>query len=201
MDDATLDIYEREAEVIFRRHTSAGRRRHQERAIAHFIAGGATADIGSGSGRDLAWLNASGFPTVGYEPVAALRALCLAEFPDVTVFDSALPALEGIADASFDNVLCSAVLMHLPAESVPTAVERLTQIVRPGGRLLVSFRRGLDGAEREGDGRLFTPIEGDAVVAQLSGLGFVIREHITESDRDRPRISWTVIAAAKGSGS
>jgi SAM-dependent methyltransferase len=196
VDDATLDIYEREAEAIFRRHTSAGR----QRAVAHFIGGGATADIGSGSGRDLAWLNANGFPAVGYEPVAALRALCLAEFPDVTVFDAALPALEGIADASFDNVLCSAVVMHLPAESVPMAVKRLTQIVRPGGRLLVAFRRGLDGAERENDGRLFTPIEGEAVVAQLIDLGFVIREHVTENDPDRPGISWTVIAAAKGSG-
>src|SRR4051812_35943036 len=62
VDDATLDIYEREAEAIFRRHTSAGRQRHRERAVAHFIGGGATADIGSGSGRDLAWLNANGFP-------------------------------------------------------------------------------------------------------------------------------------------
>ena len=41
--------------------------------MTHFHRGESTADIGAGSGRDLAWLVANGFPAVGYEPSAGMR--------------------------------------------------------------------------------------------------------------------------------
>ena len=39
----------------------------QEVVTRFFIKGGSSADIGCGSGREVAWLNANGFPAVGFD--------------------------------------------------------------------------------------------------------------------------------------
>src|ERR1700755_1212105 len=74
--------------------------------------GGATADIGCGSGREVAWLAANGYPATGFDPSEGLLAQARALYPHLTFVAAALPDLAGIPDASFDNVLCETVLMH-----------------------------------------------------------------------------------------
>ena len=61
--------------------------------------------------------------------------------------------------------------MHLPAESIPASVANLIRILKPGGRLVLTFRHGYQGKEREDDGRLFTPLDlaEIATLAQQSG--------------------------------
>jgi hypothetical protein len=44
-----------------------------------------------------------------------MRAEALAAFPDLDVREAALPDLAGVPDGAYTNVLCNAVLMHLPA--------------------------------------------------------------------------------------
>lgn len=146
MDRQTLDAYERQAEAIFSRHTRFDRTTHHERLLAWLRPGEPTADSGSCSGADLAWLVSQGFPAVGYEPGAGLRQLAIATFPEVDVGASSLPDLVDGPDGAFGNVVCSAVLMHLPLASILPAIASLSRILRPGGRLLLSYCPGKDGA-------------------------------------------------------
>src|SRR5512142_1184633 len=83
-----------------------------------FAAGGRTADIGCGTGRDVAWMTANGYPASGYDPSEGLLAQARTRYPGLSFGTAALPDLVGIADASFDNVVCETVLMHLPRDGI-----------------------------------------------------------------------------------
>src|SRR5262245_38641011 len=71
-----------------------------------FAPGGASADIGCGSGRDVDWLNVSGYPCVGFEPSAGLRDEARRRFPRWRFEEAALPALETLGTGTFTNVVC-----------------------------------------------------------------------------------------------
>jgi SAM-dependent methyltransferase len=150
--------------------------------VRRFFGPGVTADIGCGSGRDVAWLSANGFPAVGYDPSAGLLAQARARYPDLAFRSAALPALGGIADASFTNVLCETVIMHLPPEDVAPSVRRLLAILAPGGVLYLSWRvtRGAD--LRDGHGRLYGAFDADIVRGALGGAEMLLDEEaVSES--------------------
>ena len=197
MDRRTQEVYEDQAEEIFARHVTIGRKRHSAWMLAHLLPGEPTADIGSGSGIGLEWLKSQGFPAVGYEPARALRELSLDSFPGITVMDAALPDLAGIADNSFGNVVCSAVLMHLPLDSIFGSFVNLARILRPGGRLVLTFRTSNNQRDREDDGRLFTPISTELVDTSLRDADLELISRETNEDPSRPGIIWTSVAAEK----
>lgn len=108
--------------------------------VRKYFRPGPTADIGAGSGRDAAWLAGNGFEVVGYDASKGLLAEARRRYPKLTFKYAALPALEGIGDESFDNVLCETVIMHLPREEIVPSVRRLLAILKPGGVLYLSWR-------------------------------------------------------------
>ncbi len=195
MDRETIASYEANAGEIFNRHISHGRDRMNQRILAWFHPAALTADIGSGSGIMLNWLLEQGYDTVGYEPVAALRQMSQEHYPAITVHNDGLPDLATIPDATYANVLSSAVLMHLPAESVEASLRAFVRITAPGGRLLISWRHGTDGAEREPDGRLFTPIEITEAADILQSAGATIHNQTVEEDISRPGVQWSILTA------
>jgi SAM-dependent methyltransferase len=197
MDEQTIEAYEQLAEAIFSRHTRFDRTTHHERMLPWLRPAEPTADVGSGSGADLAWLVSQGFPAVGYEPVAGLRQLAIATFPGIDVRASSLPDLEGVPVGAFGNVICSAVLMHLPVSSISPAIASLSRILRPGGRLLLSYRPGKDGAEREDDGRLFTPIAPDLINRFLSESELRVVHQSATADPNRPGVIFERFVAEK----
>ncbi len=144
--------------------------------IRRYFGPGPTADIGCGSGREVAWLNANGFPAVGYDPSAGLLAQARTRYPQLTFAPAALPELAGIADASFANVLCETVLMHLPRDAIAPSAARLTAILRPGGTLYLSWRvtRGAD--QRDPQGRLYAAFDAGLVTSALAGAAILLDE-------------------------
>jgi SAM-dependent methyltransferase len=197
MDQQTLESYERLAPELCARYRSAEPGPLHDLILGFFHSGEPTADIGSGSGRDLVWLGAHGFPAVGYDASAAMRREATAVFPGLDIRPAALPDLAGVAEASYANVLCSAVLMHLPRTQVATAVSNLARILRPGGRLMLSFRASTGTDEREPDERLFTPIHPGRLTLALeaAGLHLIMREEYDGALR--PGVRWTTVLAEK----
>jgi 2-polyprenyl-3-methyl-5-hydroxy-6-metoxy-1,4-benzoquinol methylase len=135
----------------------------------HFRPGGATADIGCGSGRDVAWLNANGFPAVGYDASEGLIAQASTQYPSFTFRQATLPELSGVANATFDNVLCETVIMHLPPAQVGAACARLVELLKPGGALFLSWRVTEGESVRDASGRLYSAFEASIVGQALSG--------------------------------
>lgn len=115
-----------------------------------------TADIGSGSGRDVHWLNQAGYPTAGWDASQGLLQEARKRFPNYTFGFAELPDLNQIESARFSNVLCETVLMHLPKEALSIALKNLLRILKPDGVLALSWRLPQENAEREKDGRLYT---------------------------------------------
>ena len=197
MDDRTLEAYNTRAATFAGYMRVMAPNRVQVLALRGFHPSAPTADIGCGSGRDTAWLLANGFPAVGYDASPAMLAEARNAFPQLDLRVAALPALETVPDAAFDNLLCNAVLMHLPADQLARAAASFARVLRPGGRIVVSVRRSREPAEREGDGRLFTQIDHDTLEALLAGAGIALLEADEQPDEVRTHINWLVALAER----
>src|SRR5262249_42708861 len=136
--------------------------------VKRFFISGWTADIGCGSGREVAWLCANGFTAVGYDPSEGLLHQARERYPNLDFQMAALPELTGIAAETFDNVLCETVLMHLSAAAISASVERLITILKPDGILYLSWRVSQSDS-RDQYGRLYAAFDTNVVVRALSG--------------------------------
>ena len=67
MDKTTLAAYELAAPAFVQRWLAEEEPADVYALLRKFFRPGLTADIGSGSGRDAAWLTANGFPAIGYD--------------------------------------------------------------------------------------------------------------------------------------
>ncbi len=109
--------------------------------------------------------------------------------PEGRLFHGSLPDLSRFPDASFDGALCSAVLMHLPEESIFDAVYSLRRILSPGGTLAISVPRdrpGIDPAtRRDTDGRLFTDLPAAKLKLLFERVGFAVKNERTSTDSQR----------------
>jgi SAM-dependent methyltransferase len=148
--------------------------------VRRFFQKGATADIGCGSGREVGWLNANGFPAVGFDASRGLLAEAKHRYPDAEFRLAALPQLDGIAAGSFDNVLCETVIMHLPRGAIAPSARRLIEIVRPGGVLYLSWRVETDD-RRDNNGRLYTAFDNNLVLDELRGTTMLLDEDIVSA--------------------
>jgi len=134
-----------------------------------FRAGGRTADIGCGSGREVAFLAAHGFDAVGYDASDALLEQARLRYPRLAFATAALPALAGVPDEAFDNVLCETVIMHLRRPQILDAVLRLLAILKPSVILYLSWRV-TDGADqRDPHGRLYSAFESALIREAIDG--------------------------------
>jgi 2-polyprenyl-3-methyl-5-hydroxy-6-metoxy-1,4-benzoquinol methylase len=143
--------------------------------LLQFLVPGTVADIGCGSGRDTAWLAANGWRVIGYDASVGLLEQAERSHPTVQFAAASLPALEGLSASSFDNVYCETVIMHLDLAAALAGVRRLSEIVRPGGRIYLSWRNDGDSDRRDDRGRLYTKIAIGQVVDRLAGFTVLFR--------------------------
>jgi SAM-dependent methyltransferase len=197
VDTQTIGIYNANAAVFCARYRLIAPTELLQHVRGFFHPGQPTADIGCGSGRDVAWLNAQGFPATGYDASPAMLSEARAAFPGIDVREAALPGLDGIADRAYMNVLCSAVLMHLRREELGSAAASLARVLRPGGRLLLSYRSSEAGGEREADGRLFTAILPGELTPLLAAAGMRTIRATEQADSYRPAVRWHTLLAEK----
>jgi SAM-dependent methyltransferase len=154
--------------------------------VKRFFRPGRTADIGCGSGREVAFLAANQFKPVGYDASDALLEQARARYPKLVFKAAMLPELTGIADASFDNVLCETVIMHLPREQIEPSVRRMLAVLKPGGVLYLSWRVTDGGNQRDPHGRLYTAFDPDLVRKALPGASIVLDdEPVSQSSGKR----------------
>ena len=151
-----------------------------------FRAGGRTADIGCGSGREVAFLASNGFDAIGYDASDALLEQARFRYAKLEFRQAFLPGLEGVPDGSFDNVLCETVIMHLPRQQIASAVHRLLQVLKPDGILYLSWRV-TDGADqRDPAGRLYTAFDGELVRNALSNAALLLDDEPVSLSSGKP---------------
>lgn len=146
-----------------------------------FIAGGPTADIGCGSGREVAWLNANGFPAKGFDASEGLLAEARARYPQLEFARAELPGLSGIATESFANLLCETVIMHLDPAQIASSVRRMFEIVQPGGIFYLSWRVTDGEAQRDKHARLYAAFAPSLVRSELAGAAILLDEEVVSA--------------------
>lgn len=146
-----------------------------------FIRGGTTADIGCGSGREVAWLNANGFPAVGFDASEALLAQARLRYPQYAFAQAELPDLRGVDASGYDNILCETVIMHLDHALIAPSVRRMIELVKPGGVFYLSWRV-TDGADmRDPHGRLYAAFDPAIVLTELAATTLLLDEEVVSA--------------------
>ena len=182
MDRATLAAYDKGAAAFARDwHEQPAPVDLQDIVTRFFSKGGVTADIGCGSGREVAWLNANGFPATGFDASEGLLAEARSRYPDLTFAHAELPELSGVAAGSFDNVLCETVIMHLDHALIGPSVRRMLGILKPAGVYYLSWRV-TDGADlRDNNGRLYAAFDAALVRAELAAATMLLDEEVVSA--------------------
>jgi 2-polyprenyl-3-methyl-5-hydroxy-6-metoxy-1,4-benzoquinol methylase len=182
MDRLTRAAYDNDAAAFARDwHEQPAPVDLQEIVARFFLKGGMTADIGCGSGREVGWLNANGFPAAGFDASEGLLAEARVRYPELSFAWAELPALRGIAANTYDNVLCETVIMHLDRGRIASAVGRLLGIVKPGGVLYLSWRVTEDADQRDKHQRLYAAFDASVVRAELAGATFLLDEEVVSA--------------------
>lgn len=112
-------------------------------------------DIGAGSGRDAKYIAQLSEKTHGsdnntqifaLEPANLLAELGARQTAGLNVkwLTDSLPALNIITkqEVSFDLILLSAVWMHIPPSDRARSIRKLANLLKPGGKLVISLRHG-----------------------------------------------------------
>ena len=175
-----------------------------ERVFANFLHAFPAApcralDIGGGTGRHAAGLARHGHDVVAVEPTRELREAGQALHAGVplTWVDDTLPGLEkfrqGLLAGPYGLILLAAVLMHFDAEEQTAIIRRVSTLLSPGGRCVISLRHG---PVPEGRRMFEIPDEEIAALAEQHGMACVCRASGSDHD-DRPGIRWTMLCLEK----
>jgi 2-polyprenyl-3-methyl-5-hydroxy-6-metoxy-1,4-benzoquinol methylase len=197
-DSQTVQYYDDHAGEVFAQYSSARSGVEKYFRLA-FPPGSEVLDIGAGSGRDLDILIREEYEGYGAEPSPQLRALATANLPALAgrIYAGALPGLAAQIGRKFDGILCAAVFQHIPQEQQFDAAFDIRNLLKPNGRLLLSFpkdRPGIDPSGRDDRGRLFTTLISDAVGLLFERLGFQrIGKWEDDDSMGRPNVKWTTL--------
>jgi SAM-dependent methyltransferase len=182
MDRSTLAAYDKDAASFAQEwHEQPAPVDLQDIVRRFFIKGSATADIGCGSGREVAWLNANGYPAAGFDASEGLLTEARRRYPDLKFVDAELPDLAGVVAEMYDNVLCETVIMHLDRALIAPSVRRMFEIVKPGGVFYLSWRV-TDAADlRDGHGRLYAAFDASIVRDELKAATTLLDEEVVSA--------------------
>ncbi|CAN0350722.1 unnamed protein product, partial [Discosporangium mesarthrocarpum] len=156
---------------------------------------GLACDIGAGTGRDANWLAEKGWDVIAVEPEAALRQRARAQsHPNVVWVDDKLPVLFRLRKLNqrFNFILLSAVWMHLPETQRERAFRLLTELLAPGGVLVISLRHGSDKDENAARGFHSVSVDELEHLARRRALSVVSVSRAADHSR-RAHVNWQTV--------
>ncbi|MEM7418587.1 MAG: class I SAM-dependent methyltransferase [Pseudomonadota bacterium] len=156
---------------------------------------GMVLDVGAGSGRDARYLAAKGLGVVAVEPSNGIRELAqqyTVSNPIHWIADS-LPELTEVfrLQTKFDLILLSAVWMHIAPSSRERAFRKLSSLLKPNGKLIISLRHGICDDERT-----MYDVSADELAKFASQFGLTYRLLTSEQSADvlgRDGVTWQTV--------
>ncbi|WP_318408755.1 class I SAM-dependent methyltransferase [Photobacterium leiognathi] len=149
----TIDFYDQNALILSEQYQSLSFEQVHQNWQAHWPASSSknalkVLDVGAGAGRDALWFAKHHCDVYAIEPAQALREQgekYTQEHADkITWLDDQLPELNSIVELGirFDCILLSAVWMHLSSSVRERAFRKLSNLLAPSGKLVISLRYG-----------------------------------------------------------
>lgn len=163
-------------------------------------------DLGAGSGRDakhIAELAASthgdknNIQIFAVEPAKTLAEIGALQTSGLNVkwIEDSLPSLSHLTkqEISFDLILLSAVWMHVPPSERARAIRKLANLLKPGGKLVISLRHGQTDEEKKQ--RKMHNVCADELKRLAADVGlFTKLETTKEEDKlGRNHVSWQTV--------
>ena len=164
-------------------------------------------DLGAGAGRDSKYMAEQGAKNnvsiTAIEPAFILAQLGKHQTQDLNVrwLQDSLPDLHAVTkqEVSFDLILLSAVWMHIPDSQRARSLRKLANLLKPGGKLVISLRHGPSGDERN-----MFDVCSDRLLQRSKKCG-LLPLLVTENHKDvleREAVSWqTVVLQLPDDGS
>jgi len=191
---STLEVYNLQADKFAEQYLSVQASDvHQAWLDAHLPENGLVLDVGAGVGRDAKYFAERGLEVVAVEPACELRARGkqLTKSCNVRWIDDALPTLSNVDSLQmrFDLIVLSAVWMHIPDSQRERAFRKLTNLLKPGGRLVISLRHG-----PSPDARVMYPVSLDEIKTYASKFGVVLHTFDQQVDQlQRKEVWWETV--------
>ncbi len=156
---------------------------------------GMVLDVGAGSGRDARYLAAKGLSVVAVEPAVGIREIA----QEYTVanpihwLSDSLPELTEVfrLQTKFDLILLSAVWMHITPSERERSFRKLSSLLKPSGKLVISLRHGSCADERT-----MYPVSADELAKFASQFGLSYRLLTPEKSNDelgRADVQWQTV--------
>ncbi|MGD8230781.1 methyltransferase domain-containing protein [Vibrio sp. TRT 1302] len=143
---ATISFYDKNATKLAQQYDSLEFESvHQSWTEYWPKSGDVVLDVGAGSGRDARWMSDRGCEVFAVEPNDALRQIGKnGTTSEVTWLNDSLPTMSKVESLGirFDVILVSAVWMHLAPSARERAFRKLSNLLSPNGKLVISLRHG-----------------------------------------------------------
>jgi SAM-dependent methyltransferase len=162
MSGLNIDFYQQNAETFFSDTVNVDMTPLYRRFFRGLPQQADILDAGCGSGRDARAFAKLGHRVTAFDASPALVALAEAYFGQPV---QCLRFQDIAWREQFDGIWACASLLHVPADELLEAIQRLCRALKPDGILYASFKYG--SGEREHHGRRFTDLDEPALEALL----------------------------------
>lgn len=190
--ETPIEFYNHDATEFGERYTSVRFEDVQRGILAHLpVPGSRILDVGAGSGRDAFALAERGYIVTAVEPAVLLQKWARNQpmGDKVEWVEDRLPDLPKLRTLKryFNFILCSAVLMHLPATQLRKSMSSFRELLVFGGTLAISVR-----GKRPSDPiNVFYDLSDDAITEAATLEGFSLIESDTHKDSlGRQEVWW-----------
>ena len=184
MDEQTIAAYDSSAKKISILHRQLRPSRLYQLIDQYFLDDGECADLGCGTGRDSSWMVDQGYRVTGIDASSGMLQQARNAYPEINFILDSLPLLQKIPDNHFSNLLCSAVIMHLPTSEIMRSITNIARIVRSDGIIIITFR-GTQSEDNREDGKLYTPLTDSTIKSCFLRAKATLLHH--EADREENR--------------
>ena len=153
----------------------------RRRFAARLAAGARVLDVGCGPAHDTAGLRELGLRAIGFDRSRGMLAQARDAVPLLLGDMRQMPVRAG----ALDGLWVCASFLHIPKHDAPAVLKELRRVLRPGGVLFISIKRGQGQrwiAHGSGGQRFFVFYQEDELDALLAAAGFSVREAWLDAD-------------------
>jgi ubiquinone/menaquinone biosynthesis C-methylase UbiE len=163
----------------------------RRRFAARLSAGARVLDVGCGPAHDTAGLHELGLRAAGFDCSRGMLAQARGDLPLVLGDMRQLP----VRDGALDGLWVCASFLHIPKHDALAVLAELRRVLRPGGVLFISVKRGQGQrwiAHGSGGQRFFVFYQEHELDALLTAAGFAVREGWLDADHLGQPEPWIV---------
>lgn len=183
----TIEYYNQNAETFVKETLHADMDENRKRFLKYVRPGGKILDAGCGSGRDALAFRQAGYQVDAFD---ASEEICRLASENLGFPVRCLRFQELEGEAEYDGIWACASLLHVPGDELPNVIQRLKKLLKPGGILYASFKKGE--GDRSKGGRYFQDMTEEKLKDLFETAGLIVLESYESADvrEDRKEEKW-----------